>query len=282
MVHINSFGIIGGDKRQLYCAKSIAKDGYSVYIYGFDKCSDNQEFARVGLDEIAQKCDALILPLPVSKDGKTLNAPFASEQKAIDEKFFSYLEGKPIFAGMKSRLPYQSDKIYDYSTREEFAVENAVPTSEGAVEYAMREYEGTICSSNCLVTGYGRIGRVLSQMLKGLGANVTVSARKLRDLAFIRAGGCNAVLTSSLGSGYDIIFNTVPDMIFDSHTLAKTAAGSVVIDLASLPGGVDFDAAKRLNIKAVRALSLPGRVAPQTSGIIIKNAVYHIIEEEKL
>lgn len=281
MVNINSFGIIGGDKRQIYCAKSIANDGYSVYIYGFDKCGDiGLECAE--LDEISKKCDALILPLPVSKDGKTLNAPFASVQTAVNGEFFSRFDGKPLFVGMKSRISYHSDKIYDYSIREEFAVENAVPTSEGAIEYAMREYEGTICSSRCLVTGYGRIGRVLSHMLKGLGANVTVSARKLRDLAFIRSNGCNAVLTSSLGSSYDIIFNTVPDMIFDSHTLAKTAAGAVVIDLASLPGGVDFEAAKRLNIKAVRALSLPGRVAPQTSGIIIKNAVYNIIEEENL
>ncbi|MBQ3929220.1 MAG: dipicolinate synthase [Clostridia bacterium] len=146
----------------------------------------------------------------------------------------------------------------------------------------MREYEGTINSSRCLVAGYGRIGRILSQMLRGLGANVTVSARKYSDLAYIRSCGMKAVVTGDFGSGYDIIFNTIPELIFDSHTLAGSACGALVIDLASLPGGVDFDAAKRLNIKAIRALSLPGRSAPQTSGIIIKNAVYNIIREENL
>lgn len=282
MFNINNFGIIGGDKRQLYCARSIADDGYGVYLYGFDKCDNTLGIEYMELDAILKQCDAFIMPLPVSKDGKTLNAPFSSETIKIDSNFFTRFDGKPLFVGIKNVIPYSYENIYDYGSREEFAVENAVPTSEGAIEYAMREYEGTINSSRCLVAGYGRIGRILSQMLKGLGADVTVSARKLKDLAFIRSCGMKAVMTSDLGKGYDLIFNTIPEMIFDAHTLAHTACGAIVTDLASLPGGVDFEAAERLNIKAIRALSLPGRVAPRTSGIIIKNAVYNIIKEENL
>ena len=44
-------------------------------------------------------------------------------------------------------------------------------------------------------------------------------------------------------------------------------------------GGVDFEAAGRLGINAQRALSLPGRVAPQAAGEIIKTTIYHMIEE---
>ena len=144
------------------------------------------------------------------------------------------------------------------------------------------EYDGTVNNSKCLVAGYGRIGRVLSDILSGLGADVTVSARNLRDIEFIKARGFHAVFTNNLTGKYDIIFNTIPCMIFDSHTLAKVASNALVIDLASMPGGVDFNSAERLGIKAVHALSLPGKVAPKTSGIIIKNAVYNIIREEKL
>ena len=71
-------------------------------------------------------------------------------------------------------------------------------------------------------------------------------------------------------------------MVFDAHTLARTAVNALVIDLASAPGGVDYEAAKRLSIKAVHALSLPGKAAPKSAGIIIKNAVYNMIREEKL
>lgn len=179
--------------------------------------------------------------------------------------------------------------VFDYSKREEFAVMNAVPTSEGAIECAMHEYDGTINGSNCLVIGYGRIGKVLSDMLGGLGAKVSVSARKKSDIAYIQAKGFKALKTNELSfmpqghTAFDLIFNTVPFMILDSHTLARIAPGgsdTIIIDLASLPGGVDLEACERMGLKAMRALSLPGRVAPKAAGEIIKNAVYNITEED--
>ena len=279
MTNINNFGIIGGDKRQLYCGKSAMDDGYGVYICGFEKCDAMLGMKISDLESTMKNADAFILPLPVTKDGITLNTPLSDKNISLDS-FFQLAENKPVFCGMP--LPFNRDNIYDYSAREEFATANAVPTSEGAIETAMLEYDGTINNSKCLVTGYGRIGRVLSDMLDGLGADVTVSARNLKDLEFIKAKGFHALHTSDIKGNFDIIFNTVPYRIFNAHILAKTAQNSLVIDLASMPGGVDFGAAERLHIKAVHALSLPGKVAPKASGIIIKNAVYNIIREENL
>lgn len=281
MTAINHFGIIGGDKRQLYCGKSAAEDGYGIYLCGFEKCTAMMGMKNSDLKTTVENSDAIILPLPVSKDGTTLHAPLSDKKILLDE-LFELIGDKPVFCGMKKKLPFEKERIFDYSEREEFAVANAVPTSEGAIETAMLEYDGTINGSRCLVAGYGRIGRVLSDMLHGLGADVTVSARNLKDLAFIRAKGFKAMETGQLSGKYDMIFNTIPYVIFDSHTLARIAANALVIDLASVPGGVDFKAAERLSVKTVHALSLPGRVAPKTSGIIIKNAVYNIIREENL
>lgn len=286
MFNILNFGIIGGDKRQLHCAKAIAEDGYDVRIACFEKCEGFPELKAEKLESAVKKSDVLILPMPVTKNGQELNAEFSENNILLDDNFAGLCSGKPVFCGMKERLIktstlWNSDLVFDYGRRDEFAVENAVPTSEGAIEIAMREYDGTINGSRCLVTGYGRIGRVLSSMLMGLGAKVFVSARKKSDLAFIDASGMTPLVTSSLPPlKFDLIFNTVPFMVFDSHTLAKTAVGAIVIDLASLPGGVDFEAAQRLSIKAVRALSLPGKVAPKSAGKIIRNAVYNIIEED--
>ena len=53
----------------------------------------------------------------------------------------------------------------------------------------------------------------------------------------------------------------------------------MIIDLASMPGGVDFEAAHKLKLDAVRALSLPGKCAPKTAGKIIETTVFNIIEE---
>ena len=281
MTNINNFGIIGGDKRQLYCGKSAADDGYGVYICGFEKCDTLFGMKLYDLESTIENADAFILPLPVTKDGINLNTPLSDKMISLDS-FFELAGNKPIFCGMANKIPFDRKNIYDYSAREEFAAANAVPTSEGAVEIAMLEYDGTVNNSKCLVTGYGRIGRVLSDMLSGLGADVTVSARNLKDLEFIKARGFHAINTGDIHGNFDIIFNTVPYMIFNAHTLAKTAQNALVIDLASMPGGVDFRAAERLKIKTVHALSLPGKVAPKTSGIIIKNAVYNIIREENL
>lgn len=285
MHDINSFGFIGGDKRQLYCARSIADDGYEVSLCGFDKCSDMIGLCSCGVSAVTES-DALILPLPPSLDGKNINAPFSKEKIPFDDTVIKALSEKPVFCGMKKRLDESISKkcpfLFDYASREEFATANAVPTAEGAIQTAMLEYDGTVNGARCLVAGYGKIGRVLSDMLRGLGAKVTVSARKLRDMEFIRAAGMDFVDTRSISGNYDIIFNTVPEIIFDSHTLAKTASGALVIDLASMPGGIDDTAAERMSIRVIHALSLPGKCAPKAAGIIIKNAVYNIIGEEQL
>lgn len=187
------------------------------------------------------------------------------------------LKDKPMFVAMKNKFlkeyPVLSNcQIYDYSAKEEFAVANALLTAEGAVNIAMNEYEGTIFGSKCLVCGFGRIGKMLAKMLKSLNADVTVSARNEVDFAYIDALGCKHINTNLLKSvkGYDLVFNTIPVMIFDGNLLMNTDRNTIIIDLASLPGGVDFEAAKRYKTDAVRALSLPGRTAPKAAGEIIR------------
>ena len=115
-----------------------------------------------------------------------------------------------------------------------------------------------------------------------MAARLTVSARKPQDLAWIRSKGATAVKFSKLYEleSFDIIFNTVPAPVLDSLLLAKLASKALVIDLASGKGGVDFYSAERMGIDTIHALSLPGKCAPKTAGEIVKNTIYHILEEE--
>ncbi len=290
MINIDTFGIIGGDKRQLAAARMVANDGYTVYLSCFEKLEMllNSFGGSIGLEECILCSDVIILPLPVTKDGVTLNTPFSTNRIILNDEFAKLFRGKIVFCPMKDKLVktskhWQDVKVYDFLNREEMQVCNAVPTAEGAIEIAMREYLGTINSSKCLITGYGRIGKVLAQMLKGLGANVYVSARRKESLAWIKLNGYTPVNHKDLINcgEFDIIFNTVPAQILDSHIMARIATGALIIDLASLPGGVDFESAKRMGIPTIHALSLPGKVAPKTSGEIIKNTIFNILEEEK-
>lgn len=285
MNSVNSFGIIGGDKRQLYCAQKMAEDGFNVYISGFEHCSCPPGCIPENPRTTARLSDAVILPMPVSRSKGELFAPFSDGIIPLSLLRQTIPADKPVLCGINGAAEqYELDglRIIRYSSREEFAAANAVPTAEGAVEIAMREYEGTINGADCLVTGYGNIGKILCFMLRGLGANVTAAARKHKDRALIRGSGMKDADIYSLSGHYDLIFNTVPALIFDRHTLAQCAAESIIIDLASMPGGIDDNAAAKLKIPVIHALSLPGKAAPKSAGIIIKNAVYNIIREEEL
>ena len=172
--------------------------------------------------------------------------------------------------------------LLDYYAREETQVANAVPTAEGALQLAMESTDRTLHGSRCLIIGYGRIGRLLADRLLSLGAEVTVSARKYGDLAWIEAWGCRGVQTGALTGQlerFDLIFNTAPALILDGTRLRETRKNCVIIDLASAPGGVDLEAAKRLSRQVIPAQGLPGKVAPRTAAAAIRDSVYHILEE---
>lgn len=283
---IRTFGIIGGDKRQLFLAKSISDSCYDVLLGGFDRLESHGSLSLCNVKKAISESDALIFPLPSIRTDGTLNTPFSNENILLDGDDIEIILKKPVFTTMKSRFlkvyPRLSDgEIFDYGARDDFAILNALPTTEGAIECAMREYEGTISGSKCLVAGFGRIGKILAHKLVLLGANVTVSARKPSDLAYVKALGYNALNTENLRTvkRFDIAFNTIPKLIFDRELLMNTDTNTLIIDLASLPGGVDFDTAEKLGIYAVRALSLPGKCAPKTAGEIIKTTVFDIIKE---
>lgn len=285
-MHSESFGIIGGDIRQTALAGSILKDGNAVYACGFDKAELVAGVKKADADETINKCDNIILPLPVTNDGKYLKMDLTNEKILLNDDFALKLQGKRVFGGMTEKLKktsrfWNTVNIYDYFKIEEFEVENAVPTAEGAIETAMREFEGTIHGSRCLVAGFGRIGKTLAYMLSGIGADVTVSARKRSDLAWIKTYGYKPVLTYGIckTGQYDIIFNTIPALVFDKILLERINKNTLIIDLASSPGGVDLKSARKAGIKIITALSLPGKVAPKTAGEIIKNVIYNIISD---
>jgi len=79
---------------------------------------------------------------------------------------------------------------------------------------------------------------------------------------------------------YDLIINTVPATVLGKERLEEVRKGSLVIDLASKPGGVDMQAAQQLGVKVVWALSLPGKVAPVTAGKAIAKTIYNILREQ--
>lgn len=284
---IETFAVIGGDLRSAYLAGALAEDGCRVISSGFDGTElPACVTACTNPTQAIALADCVILPLPVTTDGVHVNAPFSRVPIALDTVIQTMREDQLLLGGQISE-PLQRTvalhglSVADYFSREELAVMNAVPTAEGAVQLAMEELPITLAGARCLITGYGRCGRALAQRLRALNAQVTVAARRCSDRSWAQVQGSAAtdlaVLTS--GTPYDVIFNTVPYKLFTRAVLEKLDSNTLIIDLASRPGGVDFHAAAELRIKTIWALSLPGRVAPKTAGTIIKQTIQNMIRE---
>lgn len=280
------YTILGGDKRSLELGKLLIKDGNDLCFYGFDNLDDYKD-QSVSLKDAVENAQVIIAPLPFSTDNININAPFSSEIIEIDKVFDLISKDQIIMGGYlplehEKRLKEMNLKFDDYFKREEMQVLNAIPTAEGAIQVAMEETPITLHSSNVLVLGYGRIGKVLSQMLQGIGANVYVEARNYTDLAWIKSYGYTPIHQRDLNNylpRMNIVFNTIPKMILNKDLLKSFESDCIIIDLASKPGGVDLDAAKELDIRTITALGLPGKAAPVTAAMVIKDTIYNIIEE---
>lgn len=284
MPMINTFGVIGGDERMKYLAQSIAADGYPVCVCGLEKLGTCRGAAECDLPQLAAKSSVILLPLPATKDGLFLNAPYAENEIRLDDDFSRLFMHKTVCGGMLQRLTASSSlwreiEPEDYYRREELAVGNAIPTAEGAVGIAIREYPGTINGAKCLITGFGRIGKNLAIILRGMGAEVFCAARKKADLMQMRAFGVQPLTYREIGRRFDLIFNTVPAKVLTSPVLMQQTRDTLIIELASAPGGTDLKRAEELHLHVIDAPSLPGRVAPKTAAEYIKEAVYNILEE---
>ncbi len=277
--------IVGGDQRQVRLAQLLRADGHRVFMYGLENAPDLPWSCETDLNGAAQ-ADCTVLPVPVWGEGKHLNAPLSSRPYDLS-RLLDALGGVVCAGGVDGDLREMAGSrgltLCDYLDREELAVANAVPTVEGALQIAMEQLNITLHGSQALVLGYGRLGRLLSHRLAALGADVTVSARSWGDLAWIHAYGHSGLFTGGLDGhleGYDLLVNTIPAPVLGEEQLGQLSPGCLVIDLASRPGGVDRTAAERLGVKVIWALSLPGRTAPVTAARVIRDTVYHILQEQ--
>ncbi len=273
----NKFAIIGGDHRLVNLAKMLLEDGFEMATFALEKVPELQKFACSSLGEAVAKSDIIVSSIPLSKDGTFVNAPLSNvelHQKA---------KGKKMMAGKIPETIKQDEtmEVYDFLEIEEYAILNAIATAEGAIQIAMEEYPKTLSGSNILVMGFGRIGKVLSKMLQGMGAKVFCEARKNEDLAYIQAYGYTPIhlknLDENLGN-FDIIFNNIPVLILDKKRLDLVKKEALIVDLASNPGGTDFEYAKQKEIKTIWALALPGKCAPISAAEYVRDTIYSIIE----
>lgn len=287
MKNTNSIAVIGGDSRQLFAAEYLIESGYNVNIFACEhgRLPEASNLSKSISEAFESKI--IILPLPVSKNGKTLNTPLSSYEintKSIidlitDKHTVFYGMGSPAFTKyMKAKSGYS----YDYFTSEELIYKNAYLTAEGILSIILEKLPVTIKGTRIAITGYGRIGSFCADILKKLGAEICLYTSEPNKIFKARLDGFDCKLTDTLvqnAKNYDCIINTAPARIITESVIENSNKSCNFIEAASSPYGIDFEACIKHNRQLVKAFSLPGKTAPKTAGIIIAQTIIEKLQE---
>lgn len=180
-----------------------------------------------------------------------------------------------VYGGNLNHPALEGYKKVDLLKDPEYLAENAYITAECALDVALPYLSITIRDCPTLILGWGRIGKCLGQLLKNIGADVTIAARKESDRAMIKALGFHAEnithIADSLGC-FRLIFNTVPELILNREQMAHSHPECVKIELASKSGTEDDD--------VIIARGLPGIHMPESSGRLIAKTFLRLIQKE--
>lgn len=279
--------VIGGDDRELYLIPELEKLGAYIIGFGFEKAAPIKGLNLASsLMEAVQNADVLFFPMYGTDERGSIKAKYSNLPIVLNKDVLQAIPPHvPLFIGwarpaLKSAADMMGIRIIETAFLDEIAILNSIPSAEGAISMAMDSSVITIHGSRSFVLGLGRNGLTIARMLKGIGAHVTGVARKPEDLARAIEMGLEAVhfadLEDAIGRA-DFIFNTVPTLILDKVMLEHVSKDAVIIDIASIPGGTDFEYAELLGIKALLAPGLPGIVAPKSAGRILAQVYPQLI-----
>lgn len=280
--------VIGADLRQIYMIKSLYEKGYKINTYGINNDLITDIIRKTAsLHEAMQESNILICPIPFSKDNKDIAFLNLYEDKNIKHFIEGLNERHILFAGiipdyLSSHCKRNKIINYDFMKMNDVAILNAIATAEGTIAEAIKRSNINLHGSKSLVLGFGRCAQVLASKLKAFDVDLYISARNKDDIALSIAYGYHGILLDNLEkdlSSFDFVFNTIPALILTRDKLEKLSPYVTIIDIASVPGGLDYSAAENLNLNASLCLGLPGIYSPKSSGEILADVIETILIE---
>ena len=209
----------------------------------------------------------LLLPVPsFEPDGRIRGGGILEHILADLPENITVIGGNLDHAGLEGyrKIDLLRDGLY--------VAKNAAITADCAVRVAGQAMPVVFAECPMLVIGWGRIGKCLASLLKAMGADVTVAARKASDRQMLAALGYGAEDPAAWhGVGrYRVVFNTAPVPVLDA---ARCRPDCIKIELASKPGILGPD--------VIQALGLPGKMAPESSGMLMAQTIIRLLESEE-
>ena len=285
-VYDNKVAVVGGDQRQIAVALALSSLFRRVKVYGHSSGVLPEPLENIiSLNEVIKDIQIVVLPISGMNEAGLVRGSQADRWIDFGDALLVLPAETIIVTGSLAPRWLKAAsglglKVIEYAEDDALAILNSVPTAEGALQLAMEELPITVHGSTVLVVGFGRVAVTVARLFKAVGARVLVAARREAALARAKEMSCETLSFDSLADTagkVDLIINTVPDLVIDELVLKNISLTTLIIDLASAPGGVDFETAKALKIKAILAPALPGKVAPKTAGMILAEAIPRLL-----
>ncbi|KUP07157.1 dipicolinate synthase subunit A [Bacillus coahuilensis p1.1.43] len=280
--------IIGGDARQLEIIRKLSELDAKLSLIGFEQL--DHAFPGACKEKIGEidfsVLDAIILPVPGTNLEGEVDSIFSNEKVVFTGE---YLQKTPehcvVYSGITNSYLtsiMEESKRYHVQLfeRDDVAIYNSIPTVEGTIMMVIQNTDFTIHGSTCAVLGLGRVGMSVARTFHHLGGKVKVGARSTSHLARIQEMGLQPFSLDELQkemSNVDICINTIPAKIVTAPVINSMPLHTLIIDLASKPGGTDFRYAEKRGVKALLAPGLPGIVAPKSAGQILANVLSQLL-----
>ncbi|NLZ81490.1 MAG: dipicolinate synthase subunit DpsA [Clostridiales bacterium] len=279
--------IIGGDKRQVYLTEFLKNEDISVVSYGIPTSFKESCGEMISLEEICKQSRVILAPIPMSRDKKHLTC---ENNSILIDDFLNLLDSEHTLIGgsltsetkihcIKNNIPY-----FDLMDSHSVTTLNAVATAEGAIAKAISESSGNLDHSKGLILGFGRCGKILAKKLQSFGVHVYICARSKEALTEGYAFGYEILQMDDLATkikDFEYIFNTIPALVLTDEILDSVSTELTIIDIASAPGGLNYESAKSQKLNAHLYSGIPGKIAPKASAKILADEMIPIIKGGK-
>ncbi len=268
------FLIITADKRQVYMTERLRENGFDCTFYK----------PSLTLSDNERQFDAAVFALPSVKFSR-VNCEYDVRPESI---LTLIKKGGYVFSAVTDDSFIKSVeeaelKNFDYYSREELVIENAYLTAEGVLELVLVNSEVALQNLKILVTGYGKTGEAIADVLSRNFASVTVAARKEKDRARVRCRNMKGISFSEIktyAKDFDFVINTVPTEVIGRNLLSEFREDCIFFEIASKPYGIDISSAEKQKKKVIIASSLPGKYVSRSAGVFIADTITNIVKEE--
>lgn len=262
--------VLGGDERSFYLTQRLLSLGYGAK-WGYGEKYDENKVTAFELKKEISEFDVIVLPLPLTRDGQTLNAPYSEKKLKLDDLRL-YSREKTVFTSgdRLEGINYFSDKSV--------TALNARLTAVGFLSELLKFEKSDILGKSALVTGYGNVAKCVCKILSSNGVNVFVAARSDLQQAQAKADGYTSgdfTLAEEMMAKFDYIVNTVPAKVFSDNVLSKIGRNSAYFELA---GGAKRET-RSYPFAYIDCKGMPGKHTPKGAGEVIADFVCSKLRE---